>query len=108
MSVLNVTDTDTYNKILSGPLPTLVDFNATWCPPCIRLAPIIDQLADDYAGRLQVVSIDIDACPDLKARYDVQGVPTLILFEGGEVFTRVLGARPRNELVEMIDNAIEV
>lgn len=76
----------------------LVDFTADWCPPCRRLAPDIDALASEYAGRLTVVKVNADEQPDLTARFSVRGLPTLMFFRDGQVVERMVGAPPPAQL----------
>lgn len=81
----------------------LADFWATWCAPCRMVAPIIEQLAQQYDGRVKVVKVDIDEHTELAQRYDVQSIPTILLFKDGKVTARDVGAKPLNNYTEMID-----
>jgi thioredoxin 1 len=81
-------------EVLEADVPVLVDFWASWCPPCRMIAPILDQLAERHAGRLKVAKVDVDAEPGLAATYQVSGIPTLLLFEDGQVTRTLVGARP--------------
>jgi thioredoxin 1 len=82
-------------------LPILVDFAAEWCPPCKVLRPIIEQLAEAYAGRLRVAEVDIDASPLVVRRLAIRGAPTIVLFRGGEPVARQLGSTTRARLLTM-------
>jgi thioredoxin len=84
-------------------VPVLVDFWAAWCGPCRMVAPVVDEIAQEYAGRLKVGKIDVDAEPDLARRFGVQGIPALAVFKGGEVVATAVGARPKRALVQALN-----
>jgi thioredoxin 1 len=102
--ISDVTDANFQVEVLDSELPVLVDFWATWCGPCRALAPHVDGVAHELQGRLKVVKIDIDANPQTPARYGVRGVPTLLVFRGGDVVDKMVGnpgsKRKVAELVE--------
>jgi thioredoxin 1 len=81
----------------------LVDFGADWCPPCRMMAPVIERIASEYAGRATVGTLDVDANPRVQARYDVRSLPTFLLFRDGEVVDRIVGAVPKSRLTERLD-----
>lgn len=104
-----VTDTSdaTFDKdVMKSTTPVLVDFWAEWCGPCRALAPVIDQLASDYNGKLKVVKLNVDHNPNTAAAHGVRGIPTLILVKGGEVADRVVGAVPKQELQKLVDRHV--
>ena len=103
MSARTVTDETFDGVVLGSDLPVLVDFWATWCPPCKRLAPVIDQLAEEYAGRCEVVTVNTDEQPRVARDYQVMATPTLALFRGGEMVRAVVGAQPKRLLAKMLD-----
>ena len=103
MTTATTTDATFEQEVLSSELPVLVDFTADWCPPCRMIAPVLDQIANDHAGRLKVVSLDVDANPVTARRYHVMGMPTLALFVGGEVVSQTVGARPRSAILHEIE-----
>ena len=84
-------------------MPVLVDFWAPWCGPCRSVAPIVEDLANQYAGKLKVAKINVDESTDVATRYQITSIPTFILFKNGQVADRVLGALPRSEFVKLID-----
>lgn len=94
------------SAVLAAPQPVLVDFGAEWCGPCVAVAPVIRDLALEYADRLQVATVDVDAEPGLAARYGVRSVPTVMLLEGGEVRRVLVGARSGREYREAIDDVL--
>ena len=97
-----VTDATFESDVLNSPLPILVDFWAEWCGPCRMIAPIVEEIARDYNGRLQVVKMNVDANPRTPARLGIMGIPTLILFKDGREVDRVVGYRPKRALEEFL------
>ena len=90
-------------EVLQAKGPVLVDFWASWCPPCRVLGPVIDELAGTYAGRITIGKLNVDEHGELAARYGIQSIPTLLLFENGQIVSRQIGAVPKNMLVEALD-----
>ena len=97
-----LTSADFDSVISSTDQPTLVDFTASWCGPCKVMAPIIDQLAGEFANSLTVAKLDVDAEPEIASRYQVMSVPTIILFVDGIPTTRFVGVRPLGDLIAAI------
>ena len=100
--VLQATASNWRTEVLESKVPVLVDFTATWCPPCKALAPTIDALALDLAGRVKVVTVDVDAESDLAAAYGVNAMPTLMVIDKGQVVEHRLGAAPRAVIEAML------
>ena len=90
-------------KVLQATEPVLVDFFATWCGPCKMLAPTLDAVAAEVAGRAKVYKVDVDQSPDVAAQYGVMSVPTLILFKGGQPVKQMVGAQPKPALLALFD-----
>jgi len=90
-------------EVLKSDSPVLVDFWATWCPPCRMIAPLVDELGRDYAGRVKVGKLDVDRHPEVAERYGIVSIPTLLVFRKGEVVDQAVGARPREELRALLD-----
>lgn len=90
--VKQVSEADFQQEVLESALPVLVDFWAPWCGPCKRLAPVVDALAEEYAGKLKVCKINVDDNPNLAAKFQVMSIPTLVAFKGGQAEGRVIGA----------------
>lgn len=94
-----VNESDFQNEVLGADKPVLVDFTAVWCPPCKMIDPIVKQLAQEWEGRVKVVKLDADENPNILMKYGVLGIPTLLLFKGGEVAERLTGYQPKDKLV---------
>jgi thioredoxin 1 len=97
-----VTDSSFDQEVLQSPVPVLVDFWAAWCGPCKIVAPTIDQLALEYAGKLKVVKVDVDQNIEVSSRYGVLSIPTIMLFKGGHAVEKMIGALPKPALVAKI------
>lgn len=93
-------------EVEGASVPVLVDVTATWCPPCRLLAPIIGELAGEYSGTMKVGALDADANEALVARFGVLGLPTLLLFKGGQPVERIVGYAPKGELKKRIDSVL--
>jgi len=102
-NVQTVSDASFEGDILKSDKPVLVDFWAPWCGPCRSVAPIVDDLATQYCGKIKVAKINVDESSMVAMKYMVTSIPTFILFKNGEVADRVLGAMPRSEFVKFID-----
>jgi thioredoxin 1 len=95
-----VTDDTFETQVLQAARPTLVDFWAEWCGPCKMVAPAMEEIADEYEGRLRVAKMDVDASPETPSWLGIRGIPTLILFKGGAEIKRLVGFRPKEALIE--------
>ena len=105
-SVLAVADDTFEREVLQSPTPVLIDFWAPWCGPCRAIGPIVEELANDYAGKLKVVKMNVDDNPRTPSRYGVRGIPNLLLFQGGQVKDQIVGAVPKAHLVKAIDKVV--
>ncbi len=104
--VIETNDSDFENEVLQSTSPVLVDFSATWCGPCKKLEPIVHELAGDYEGRLKVVKVDVDRAPQTAARFAVMSVPTILLFQNGEVKDQLIGLQSKNTLADRVDKVL--
>jgi thioredoxin 1 len=102
-SVKDVTDATFSQMVLQSEKPVLVDFWAPWCPPCRALGPTLNTLANDYAGRLEVVKLNIDENPGSTAQYGIQSIPTMILFKDGKELSRKMGNHPKSALAAWLN-----
>ena len=91
------------DDVLASSTPVLVDFTADWCPPCNRIAPVLERIAAENMGRLRIVTMDVDANVDVPRRYNVLGMPTLALFVRGELATTVVGAQPQTTVMKALE-----
>lgn len=98
-----VTEATFTNEVLGASRPVLVDYSAEWCGPCKMMAPALEESAENYVGRLDVAKIDVDANPALATRYHVRGIPTLMIFKGGEVVATKVGAMSKAQLSAFIE-----
>jgi thioredoxin 1 len=105
-NVLEVSDQTFEQEVLKSATPVLIDFWAPWCGPCKAIAPVVEQLAGEYAGRLKVVKMNVDDNPQTPGRYGVRGIPNLLVIKGGQVADQIVGAVPKAHLVKAIDTAL--
>ncbi|MFA5683970.1 MAG: thioredoxin TrxA [Lysobacteraceae bacterium] len=105
-NVLQVNDADFDSQVLQSSEPVLVDFWAEWCGPCKSIAPIIDELANDYAGRLKVAKVNVDFNKQTAAKYGIRGIPTLLVIKDGKVEATQVGAVNKSQLAQLIDRTI--
>ena len=105
-NVLEISDQTFDQEVINSATPVLIDFWAPWCGPCKAIAPVVEEVAGTYAGRLKVVKMNVDDNPQTPSRYGVRGIPNLILFKRGQVADQIVGAVPKAHLVRAIDNAL--
>ncbi|GEN10180.1 thioredoxin [Myxococcus fulvus] len=100
--VIELGDARFHQEVLESKEPVLVDFTATWCPPCRAIAPTVAALATEYRGRMKVAKLDVDANQETAQRYNIRSVPALLLFKDGQVVQQLLGAMPRAKLEQAL------
>ena len=105
-NVMAFTDANFDREVLQSEIPVLVDFWATWCAPCKAIAPLVDAVADEYVGKVKVGKVNVDENQATPAKFNVRGIPTLILFKGGVVVEQIVGAVPKSQLDAMIAKAL--
>ena len=101
-NVTEISDQSFESEVLKSPVPVLIDFWAPWCAPCRAIAPMVEELAKEYQGKIKVVKLNVDDNPQTPQRYGVRGIPNLILFQGGNVREQIVGAVPKKRLVDAI------
>jgi thioredoxin 1 len=104
--VVHVSDASFDADVLNSDIPVLVDFWAEWCGPCKMIAPVLDEIASEYAGKLKVCKVDVDANPEIPPKFGIRGIPTLILFKGGSAEATKVGALSKSQLVDFIKEVL--
>jgi thioredoxin 1 len=102
LSSIEITKTNFQTEVVESDVPVLLDLWAAWCGPCRMVSPIVDELAGDYAGRIKVGKVDVDAEPELAGTFGVSSIPTLLLLKSGEVVERAVGARPKAQIAQAL------
>lgn len=105
-NIIQVSDADFENLVLKAPQPVLVDYWAEWCGPCKAIAPTLEQIADEYAGRLQIAKLNIDENPETPPKYGIRGIPTLMLFKNGAVEATTVGALSKSQITAFLDESL--
>ncbi|AZE67084.1 thioredoxin [Pseudomonas synxantha] len=104
--IKHLSDESFGTEVLQAALPVLVDYWAAWCGPCKMVAPILDELAEEYSGRLIIVKINVDENPNIAAQWGIRGIPTLKLFKNGEIAATKTGALSKSQLKEFIESQL--
>ena len=102
-----VTDATFETEVVNSDLPVLVDFWADWCQPCKMIAPIVDELSDEYDGKVKFTKVDVDANPNTPMSLGIRSIPTLIVFRNGQPVEQIVGAMPKAQLKRRLDSALE-
>ncbi len=98
-ATVHVTDATFEAEVLRSPVVTVTDFWAEWCMPCKRIAPLLDQIATEYAGKLKIAKLDVDTNPDTPGKFGITGIPTLLVFKGGALVDTIVGFMPKDKLL---------
>lgn len=105
-NITNITDAQFQELVLQSDLPVVVDFWAPWCSPCKMIAPVLEDLAEEMKGKVNVVKINVDENPETAPKYNVRGIPTLLVVKGGAVVGTKVGAVSKSQLVEFVESSI--
>ncbi len=100
-------ETSFQSTVLQSKSPIMVDFWAKWCAPCLATAPILEELAEEYAGKIDFAKVDVDANGPLAAKYGITSIPTMLIFQGGQPVQQVTGYKPKQELKKALDGVLE-
>ena len=103
-NIVHVSDDSFDTDVIKSDIPVLVDYWAEWCGPCKMIAPILDEIASQYAGKLKITKLNIDENPSTPPKYGIRGIPTLMLFKGGEVEATKVGAMSKSQLTAFLDS----
>jgi len=106
--IIALNDENFENEVLNSETPVLVDFWAEWCGPCRALAPVIEEIAEEYGDKLKVGKLNVDENPGAPSAFEIRSIPTLIIFKDGAVVDRVVGALPKNQIVDLVNTALEL
>jgi len=106
MNTVTFTDQNFEEEVLKSDKPVVVDFWAVWCPPCHMVAPAVDAIADAYAGRAKVGKLNVDENPVVPNRYNIRGIPTLLLFKNGQVQEQIVGATSKDNIAKLLEKHV--
>ncbi len=105
-TIVHVTDANFEEEVLKSDVPVLVDYWAEWCGPCKMIAPVLEEIAKDYDGRVKICKMDVDANQDTPQKFGIRGIPTLMMFKGGNAEATKVGALSKNQLSEFINASV--
>jgi thioredoxin 1 len=102
MKPIEITDSNFEKEVIESDKPVLLDFWAVWCGPCKHIAPVVEEIANDYDGKLKVGKVDVDNNPEISMKFGIRSIPTLMVFKGGKVVEQVIGAVHKRNLLEKV------
>lgn len=105
--LLAITESNFETEVLKSDIPVLIDFWAVWCGPCKMIAPIVDELATEYAGKAKIAKCDVDSNQQVAINYGIRSIPTLLIFKNGQVVEQIVGIIPKNGIIQKLNKVIE-
>ena len=105
-NLFHVTDASFDTDVIQSEVPALVDFWAAWCGPCKMIAPLVDEISEEYAGKIKVCKMDVDSNPETSVKFNVRGIPTLLIFKNGNIEATKVGALSKAQLVEFVEGCL--
>lgn len=106
MSTIKITDSTFEAEVLKSNIPVIVDFWAQWCGPCRAIAPVLEELAKQFEGKVKIGKIDVDENQNYASQYGIRSIPTMIAFKNGEIVNQIIGGKPKTELVKWLESLI--
>jgi len=103
---VQITDSSFNDEVLKSDIPVIVDFWAPWCGPCKMIAPILEDIAEEYDGKLKVAKLDVDTNPKIAGQFKIMSIPALLVFKGGELVDQMIGALPKNQLMDHLTKVL--
>jgi len=107
MSLIEFTDANFQQEVLNSDIPVLVDFWAVWCGPCKNIAPYVEQIAGEYQGKVKVGKLDVDNNPQVSMQYGIRSIPTLLIFRDGKIADQIIGAVPKQAIVQKLESHLQ-
>lgn len=103
---VEINDANFEELVLKSDVPVLLDFWAEWCSPCRMIAPVVEELAGEYEGKIKVGKVDVDSNPGISSKYQIRSIPSLVIFKNGEVDNQIIGAVPKGQIKDMMEKSL--
>ncbi|MBK6505505.1 MAG: thioredoxin [Ignavibacteria bacterium] len=107
MATIEITDANFENEVVNSEIPVLIDFWAVWCGPCKLIAPTVEEIANDYQGKVKVGKLDVDNNQMVATKFGIRSIPTLLIFKGGKIVDQIVGAVPKSAIIQKLDAHLE-